>query len=151
VERFEYLKESDSWRCPDDRKLVQKRKQAVKGRPPLRCYECPDCGGCRLRAYCLKSGEERRTLLVKKRQLIKAEMRARLKDPGKRAIYGKRKWVVEQGIGQIKAGMGFREVSVRGKKFARSQWYLICAVYNIMKMVRCIARMRKGGLVPAMS
>jgi len=51
----------------------------------------------------------------------------------------------------IKAGIGFREVSVRGKKFARSQWYLICAVYNIMKMVRCIARMRKGELVPAMS
>ncbi len=40
--------------------------------------------------------------MVKRKQLIRAEMRA---------IYRKRKWVAEQVIGQVKDGLGFRGVS----------------------------------------
>ena len=46
--------------------------------------------------------QELRQELLKRKQLIRAEMRARLKKPEKQAIYRKRKWVVEQPIGQIK-------------------------------------------------
>jgi len=91
LDRFEYIKESDSWQCPDGRFLLREAKRVSKGRPLLRRYECLDCKGCSLRTYCLKSGEERRTLLVKRKQLIRAEMRARLKKPEKQAIYRKRK------------------------------------------------------------
>ena len=87
----------------------------------LRRYLCPDCAGCPLRIHCLKPDEEQSALLVKKKQLIRAEMRARLKKPEKHAIYRKRKWVAEQVIGQIKEGLGFRGVTVRGKVYARAQ------------------------------
>ena len=93
--------------------------------------------------YCLKSGEERRILLVKKKQLIRAEMRARLKQPEKQAIYRKRKWVAEQVFGQIKAGMGFREFTMRGEDITRAQWLFACAVHNVMKAVRHISGQRK--------
>ena len=56
-------------------------KRLNKGRPLLRRYLCPNCAGCPLRVHCLKPCEEQRTLLVKKKQLIRAEMRARLKKP----------------------------------------------------------------------
>lgn len=143
LEKFDYIKERDSWRCPGGRLLVQERKQLTKGRPRLRRYACPDCDGCSLRTYCLKPGEERRSLLVKRKQLIRAEMRARLKDPEKRAIYRKRKWVAEQVIGQIKEGLGFRGVTMRGEEFARAQWLFACAVHNVMKAVRYITHIRK--------
>jgi len=143
LEKFEYAKENDSWKCPGDRVLMREKKPVPKGRPMLRRYVCRDCAGCSLRARCLKPGEERRTLLVKKKQLIRAEMRARLKKPEKQAIYRKRKWVAEQVIGQIKGGLGFREVTMRGEQFARAQWLLACAVHNVMKAVRCVSGRQK--------
>jgi hypothetical protein len=145
VERFEYIKGSDSWRCPGNRHLAREQKKVSKGRPILRRYICLDCVGCSLRARCLKPGEERRTLLVKKKQLIRAEMRARLKEPGKQAIYRKRKWVAEQVFGQIKEGLGFRGVTMRGEEFARAQWLFACAVHNVMKAVRRAASVKKDG------
>jgi transposase len=149
LERFEYIKESDSWRCPDDRLLVREAKRVSKGRPLLRRYECLDCEGCPLRRYCLKPGQEFRTLLVKREQLIRAEMRARMKKPEKQAIYRKRKWVAEQVIGQIKGGLGFRELTVRREKSARAQWLFALAVHNVLKAVRFITNMRKPTITEA--
>jgi len=96
LERFEYIKESDSWRCPSGRLLVREKKQVLHGRPLLRRYECFDCEVCLFRRHCLKPGEQRRTLLVKRKQLIRAEMRARLKQPENRRFYRKRKWVLNR-------------------------------------------------------
>lgn len=143
VEKFSYVKYSDSWRCPEGRLLEREKSHGGKGRPKLRRYLCAECDGCGLRAHCLKPGVERRLLLVKRKQLIKAEMRARLKDPVKKAIYRKRKWVAEQVIGQIKEALGFREFTVRGENFARAQWLFVCAVHNVMKAVRFTSDPRK--------
>jgi hypothetical protein len=90
-------------------------------------------------------------LLAKRKQLIRAEMRARLKDPEKQAIYRKRKWVAEQVIGQIKDGLGFRGVTMRGKQFARAQWLFACTVHNVMKTVRFVVSLRRREPVAAMS
>ena len=57
---------------------------------------------------------------VKRKQLIMAEKRARVKKPEKQAIYRKRKWVAEQVFGQIKDGLGFREFTMRGEELARA-------------------------------
>ncbi len=149
LERFDYVKEDDSWRCPGGRLLVREQKQETMGRPLLRRYICPDCEGCPLRKQCLRPGEENRTLLVKRKQLIRAEMRARLKRPEKQVIYRKRKWVAEQNIGQIKEGMGFRGVTMRGKVYARAQWLLALVVHNLLKAVRFIASLRRREAVLA--
>lgn len=143
VEKFEYIKASDSWRCPSGRLLIREKKQVIKGRPLKRRYLCDGCNGCSLMCRCLKPGEERRVLLIKRKQLIRAEMRARLKEPEKQAIYRKRKWVAEQVIGQIKCSLGFVQITVRGEKFARAQWLFTCAVHNIMKAVRFITDLRR--------
>jgi transposase len=143
VEKFDYIEKSDFWRCPGGRFLEREKNHGNRCRPKLRRYICPDCSGCSLRIYCLKPGEERRLLLIKKKQLVRAGMRARLKNPAKQAIYRKRKWVAEQIIGQIKEGLGFRGVTVRGKEFARAQWLFVCAVHNVMKAVRFITGLRR--------
>jgi transposase len=148
IERFEYIKESDSWKCPDGRLLIRAKKQVSHGRPLLRRYICQDCRGCYLRRHCLKLDDEQRALLVKRKQLIRAEMRARLKRPEKQAVYRKRKWVAEQVFGQIKVGLGFRELTVRGKENARAQWLFTCAVHNVMKAVRYVLRKRNQSKQP---
>ncbi|MFC2059583.1 transposase [Chloroflexota bacterium] len=110
---------------------------------------CQDCAGCKLRARCLKPGEDRRILVVGADQLLLGEMRARLKKPEKHAVYRKRKWVAEQPFGQIKEGMGFRGVTMRGDDYARGQWRFVCAVHNVMKAVRFVANSRKSGAMEA--
>ena len=112
-------------------------------------YVCPDCAGCKLRACCLKSGEDRRMLIVAEDQLLIGEMRARLKKPEKHAVYRKRKWVAEQPIGQIKEGLGFRGVTMRGDDYALGQWRFACAVQNVMKAVRFITSLGKSGKMGA--
>jgi len=141
LKRFCYDKEEDVWRCPEERQL---RRETVPIDGRYR-YVCPDCAGCKLKARCLKPGEDRRTLVVEESQLLLGEMRARLKKPEKHAVYRKRKWVAEQPIGQIKEGMGFRGVTMRGDDYARGQWRFVCAVHNVMKAVRFIANSRKSG------
>jgi transposase len=143
VERFDYVAEDDLWRCPGGRLLRRDQKRETLGRPLLRRYTCADCEGCPLRRQCLRPGEQHRTLLVKRQQLIRAQMRARLKLPQKQAVYRKRKWVAEQTIGQIKEGLGFRGVTVRGRVYARAQWLLALAVHNLLKAMRFIAGARR--------
>lgn len=138
LERFYYDKEKDAWRCPGGRLLIREERRTGKSQPPLRRYICQDCSGCSLRRHCLKPGEEKRALIVKRRQLVCGEMRFRLKKPEKADIYRRRKWVGEQPFGQIKEGMGFRGVTMRGKVFARAQWLFTCAVHNVIKAVRFI-------------
>ena len=87
-------------------------------------------------------------MLVKRKQLIRAEMRARLKKPEKQSIYRKRKWVAEQVIGQIKGGLGFRGVTVRGEESARAQWLFTYAVHNVMNAVRYVSGLRKKEITP---
>ena len=145
LKRFCYDKEEDVWRCPEGRLL---RRETVQTDGKYR-YVCPDCAGCKLRARCLKPGEDRRTLVVEESQLLLGEMRARLKKPEKHAVYRKRKWVAEQPFGQIKEGMGFRGVTMRGEDYARGQWRFVCAVRNVMKAVRFIASSRKSGATEA--
>lgn len=147
LKRFEYIKESDSWRCPDGRLLSLEEKPVIDGQPLLWRYGCQNCEDCSLRPHCLKHGKERRTLLINSKQLIRAEMRYRLKKPEKQAIYRKRKWVAEQVIGQIKDGLGFRGVTMRGEEYARGQWLFTCAVHNVMKAVRFISGIRKRNTV----
>jgi transposase len=145
LKRFGYDKEGDVWRCPEGR-LLRRETVQTDGRY---CYVCAGCAGCKLRAHCLKPGEDRRTLMVEESQLLLGEMRARLKKPEKHAVYRKRKWVAEQPIGQIKEGMGFRGVTMRGDDYARGQWLFVCAVHNVMKAVRFVARSRKSGAMEA--
>jgi transposase len=146
LKRFYYDKEEDVWRCPEGRLL---RQEAIQADGRYR-YVCQDCAGCRLMPHCLKPGENRRTLIMEENQLLLGEMRARMKKPEKHEVYRKRKWVAEQPIGQIKDGMGFREVTMRGDDYARGQWRLVCAVHNVMKAVRFITGLRKSAKMEAL-
>ncbi len=138
VERFEYIKEGGSWKCHGCRFLVREKKQVSHGRLLLRRYVCQDCQGCSLKGHRLKLGQAQGILLVKRKHIIRADMRARVKKPEKQAIYRKHKWVAEQVIGQIKGSLGFTGVTVRGKEFARAQWLFTCAMHNVTKAVRYV-------------
>jgi transposase len=53
-----------------------------------------------------------------------------------RALYARRKVIVEPVFGQIKAARGFRQFLLRGLANIRGEWRLICLTHNLLKIWR---------------
>ena len=63
-------------------------------------------------------------------------MQHTLSTDAERAVYRRRKVIVEPVFGQIKEQRGFRRFSLRGLEKVRAEWKLVCAVANLLKLFR---------------
>ncbi|HSN27575.1 MAG TPA: IS1182 family transposase [Kofleriaceae bacterium] len=63
-----------------------------------------------------------------------ARMRAKLDRPEGRAIYARRKTIVEPVFGQVKEARRFRRFSLRGHRNVQREWLLVAATHNLMKL-----------------
>ena len=57
-----------------------------------------------------------------------------------RAIYKKRKSIVEPAFGWLKRVLGFRAFSLRGRSKVAGEWSLVCMALNIRRMATLMAR-----------
>jgi hypothetical protein len=62
------------------------------------------------------------------------QMRHKLRNEAGRTVYKMRKAIVEPVFGQIKERRGFRRLSLRGKQNVGSEWRLVSAVRNLLKL-----------------
>ena len=67
----------------------------------------------------------------------KQAMQHKLRTEAGRAVYKRRKAIVEPVFGQIKEQRGFRRFSLRGLEKVRAEWKLVCATANLLKVFRC--------------
>jgi hypothetical protein len=63
-------------------------------------------------------------------------MRAKLGTESGRAVYARRKTIVEPVFGQIKEVRGFRRFLLRGLAKIRGEWRLVCLTHNLLKIWR---------------
>ena len=63
-------------------------------------------------------------------------MQAKLKTAEGRAVYSRRKVIVEPVFGQIKEARGFRRFLLRGLAKIRGEWRLVCLTHNLLKIWR---------------
>lgn len=68
--------------------------------------------------------------------VLRKQMLGRLETPEGRADYALRKVTTEPVFGNIKANLRCRRFSGRGMQAAKSEWRLICAVHNLLKVRR---------------
>jgi transposase len=70
------------------------------------------------------------------------KMAAKLRTPAGKAIYARRKAIVEPVFGQIKGVRGFRRFLLRGLAKVRGEWRLVCLTHNLLKIwrYRCALR-----------
>ena len=66
----------------------------------------------------------------------KEKMAAKLRTPAGRALYSRRKAIVEPVFGQIKGARGFRRFLLRGLAKVRGEWRLVCLTHNLLKIWR---------------
>jgi hypothetical protein len=64
------------------------------------------------------------------------KMKQKLKTAKGRALYKMRKAIVEPVFGQIKAARGIRAFLLRGLEKVSTEWKLICATHNLLKLFR---------------
>lgn len=63
-------------------------------------------------------------------------MAAKVRTPEGRAVYARRKVIVEPVFGQIKEARGFRRFLWRGLVKIRGEWRLVCLTHNLLKIWR---------------
>jgi transposase len=66
----------------------------------------------------------------------KQRMARKLRTKNGRAVYARRKGIVEPIFGQIKQALGFRQFLLRGLNKMRGEWRLVCTVHNLLKLWR---------------
>jgi transposase len=66
----------------------------------------------------------------------KERMAAKVRTPEGRALYARRKVIVEPVFGQIKEARGFRRFLLRGLDNIRGEWTLVCLTHNLLKLWR---------------
>src|SRR5262249_48936480 len=66
----------------------------------------------------------------------KERMAAKVRTPTGRALYARRKVIVEPVFGQIKEVRGFRRFLLRGLDNIRGEWHLVCVTHNLLKLWR---------------
>ena len=66
----------------------------------------------------------------------KAQRAAQVQRPTGRALYARRKVIVEPVCGQIKEGRGFRRFLLRGMQKLRGEWRLVCLTHHLRKLWR---------------
>ncbi len=66
----------------------------------------------------------------------KQRMARKLRTKKGREKYARRKGIIEPIFGQVKQVLGFRQFSLRGLAAMRSEWRLMCAVHNLLKLWR---------------
>jgi len=68
---------------------------------------------------------------------LRQQMNRKMATEPAKAVYSKRKTIVEPVFGQIK-NSGFRGFSVRGKEKVTGEFSLVCATHNIKKIAKAI-------------
>jgi transposase len=66
----------------------------------------------------------------------KERMAAKMRTPEGKALYARRKVIVEPVFGQIKEARGFRRFLLRGLEKLRGEWRLVCLTHNLLKLWR---------------
>src|SRR5215207_3831620 len=67
---------------------------------------------------------------------VQERMAAKVRTPEGKALYARRKVIVEPVFGQIKEARGFRRFLLRGLAPIRGEWRLVCLTHNLLKVWR---------------
>jgi len=142
---FKYEEDKDAYRCPVGRLLEfagYNTKRNASGKVKRKVYRCGSCGGCEARAKCTTSRYGRSLKISEYDGELRA-VEARLKTPKGKKRYKKRKSTVETVFGQIKRLMRFRRFSLRGVIGVCAEWSVVCAAYNIRRLMT-LKREKRG-------
>jgi hypothetical protein len=144
-EHFIYDQSADAFTCPAG-KVLKFWYTKRESKSVYRVYRCTQCDSCQHFGQCTTSKNGRsiwRRLVDSK---IKA-MRSKLDTDEGKAIYGKRRHIVEPVFGHIKTILGFTGFHLRGLKKVNAEFKLVAIAHNLKKISK-YAYKKGFGLIP---
>jgi transposase len=143
---FAYDRETDQYYCPQGRPLPYeqtKREWHNRVRRERRVYRCLDCSACPLAPACLSGkGKRGRTINRDQHEEVRERTAARMATPGARQRYNQRPRIAETPFALLKSVMGLRQFLLRGLEKVKTEWRWAATAFNLVKLVRGIARLR---------
>ena len=133
---FVYNKETNSYLCPAGERLTFSYRRFRHGGIEVASYRCSSqkCRRCQLKSKCTTARS--RELNISEVYHHERAMKKKLATKEGRAIYDRRKVLVEPVFGNIKFNLGFRQFVLRGLKKVKIEFLLMCIAHNLKKMAQ---------------
>lgn len=152
-ESFIYEAHKDKYICPQGETLRPVARTQFKSKYSKReitTYrtERGTCAACPLKEKCTTNVKLGRAITRTGYEEYRERMRAKINTAEGKAIYGKRKCLVEPVFGQIKTRNGFSQFLLRGLEKVKLEWKIVAISHNLLKITAAI--MRKERMLPAL-
>lgn len=137
-DRFEYDREGDSYICPQGQRLSFSGIKQREGRPEARVYRASGkvCGSCPAFGECTKDKRQGRALELGPYEGELRRHRALMATEAAKAIYRRRKEIVEPVFGILKELHGARRFLLRGLANVLAEWTLLATAFNLRTLWR---------------
>ena len=128
---FKYDKNSDSYICPNGRRLIYEYDEKYR-----RVYHDErECRGCRKRKLCCKDALFRKIYYDEHDWVLRQAREFRHSEEGIR-LKKQRSAVIEGVIGHQRNDLGLRRMSARGQPAAKKQTLMNATVWNLKKWIK---------------
>ncbi len=135
VSRFTYDEAQDEFTCPQGKKLPFVRNHSRRGQP-TKVYRCADCDTCPFREQCTNHASGFRSIEVGLNHAEVRKLRDKLNRESGKAIYGKRKAIIEPIFGRWQHNWGVRRLRLRGLNGFSVELHLLAIAHNLTKLFR---------------
>ena len=145
-DRFIYDETTDSYRCPEGQVLPFRSMRLANGKTPFRLYRASRvvCHACPAFGVCTKDKHTGRALWIRSTDGLLRRHRAWMVTGEARALYARRKGLIEPVFGILKQQLGGRRFLLRGLANVQAEFALLAAAFNL----RTLWRVWKAGFNP---
>ena len=141
--QFTYKSEKDVVICPQGKELYYCKTRNYKDYQCRYYHNLKACNECPVRNECTKSPRGR-YIEIRTGHEQTMVMRRKLKEPRNQELLRRRSGIVEPVFAQIKSNGGFNRWTMHGLENARSQWALLCSVWNLRVLYALWKRKVRG-------
>jgi hypothetical protein len=141
VSRFMYDEANDEFTCPQGKRLAFVGNHKKRGQP-MKVYRCKDCRDCPVRAQCTEHASGFRSIEPNAEHAEVRRIREKFKTESARAIYKKRKAIIEPIFGRWQHNWGIQCLRLRGLAGFSAELHLLAIAHNATKLFRfqrCVA------------
>jgi transposase len=135
VSQFTYDAAKDEFTCPQGKILAFIGNHTKRGQS-MKIYRCADCQDCPVRAQCTDHARGRRSIELRVDHAEVRKLREKLKTEHGKAIYKKRKAIIEPIFGRWQHNWGIRRLRLRGLAGFSIELHLIAIGHNLTKLLR---------------
>lgn len=141
VTRFAYDETKDEFTCPQGKKLPFVGNHTRRG--PTKIYRCAECDNCPVRAQCTDHARGLRSIQLGVNHAEVRKIRNKLNTESGKAVYRKRKAIIEPIFGRWQHNWGVRRLRLKGMTGFSVELHLLAIAHNLTKLL-CLRPAQAG-------